>query len=222
MRGAGVEVAVIDDGVDPDNPDLSGSGKVVDGGDCSGDSCLASGGTTPSGSHGTAVAALVAASEDAQGIVGGAPDATIVSYKVFADAEGSTTNTAVVNAMLAAAARPSVRVLNLSLSGQFSSRIERDALAVIRTSRPDLVVVAAAGNDGRELPNSPAGLDGVLSVGASGQGGLLVRVDPAESDGLVATTAISRLSPSSCSLRATVHCWKRSSGRSATMTWSRR
>jgi len=64
-----------------------------------------------------------------------------------------------------------VRVLNLSLSGQFSSRIERDALAVIRTSRPDLVVVAAAGNDGRELPNSPAGLDGVLSVGASGQGG---------------------------------------------------
>jgi subtilisin family serine protease len=86
MRGAGVEVAVIDDGVDPDNPDLSGSGKVVDGGDCSGDSCLASGGTTPSGSHGTAVAALVAATEDAQGIVGGAPDATIVSYKVFADA----------------------------------------------------------------------------------------------------------------------------------------
>ena len=171
MRGAGVEVAVIDDGVDPDNPDLSGSGKVVDGGDCSGESCLASGGTTPSGSHGTAVAALVAASEDAQGIVGGAPDATIVSYKVFADAEGSTTNTAVVNAMLAAAARPSVRVLNLSLSGQLSSRIERDALAVIRTSRPDLVVVAAAGNDGRELPNSPAGLDGVLSVGASGQGG---------------------------------------------------
>ena len=171
MRGAGVEVAVIDDGVDPDNPDLSGSGKVVDGGDCSGDSCLASGGTTPSGSHGTAVAALVAATEDAQGIVGGAPDATIVSYKVFADAEGSTTNTTVVNAMLAAAARPSVKVLNLSVSGQFSSRIERDALAVIRTSRPDLVVVAAAGNDGRELPNSPAGLDGVLSVGASGQGG---------------------------------------------------
>jgi Subtilase family len=72
LVGAGLEVAVIDDGVDPGNPDLSGSGKVVDGGDCSGDSCLASGGTTPSGSHGTAVAALVAASEDAQGIVGGA------------------------------------------------------------------------------------------------------------------------------------------------------
>jgi Subtilase family len=171
MRGDGVEVAVIDDGVDPDNPDLSGSGKVVDGGDCSGDACLASGGTTPSGFHGTAVAALVAASEDAQGIVGAAPDATIVSYKVFADAEGSTSNTAVVNAMLAAAARPSVKVLNLSLSGQFSSRVEREAMATIRASRPDLVVVASAGNDGRELPNSPAGLDGVLSVGASEQGG---------------------------------------------------
>jgi subtilisin family serine protease len=93
MRGAGVEVAVIDDGVDPGNPDLSGSGKVVDGGDCSGDSCLASGGTTPSGFHGTAVAALIAASEDGQGIVGGAPDATIValarSGKLVVSASGS-------------------------------------------------------------------------------------------------------------------------------------
>ena len=171
MRGDGVEVAVIDDGVDPGNPDLSGSGKVVDGGDCSGDSCLASGGTTPSGFHGTAVAALVAANEDGQGIVGGAPDAAIVAYKVFADAEDSTTSTAVVNAMLAAAERPSVKVLILSLSGRFSSQVEREAMATIRTSRPDLVVVASAGNDGRELPNSPAGLNGVLSVGASEQGG---------------------------------------------------
>jgi Subtilase family len=171
MRGGGVEVAVIDDGVDPGNPDLSGSGKVVDGGDCSGDSCVANGGTTPSGFHGTAVAALIVASEDGQGIVGAAPDATVVAYKVFADVDGSTTNAAVVNAMLAAAARPSVKVLNLSLSGQFSSRLERDAMAVIRASRPELVVVASAGNDGRELPNSPAGLAGVLSVGASEQGG---------------------------------------------------
>jgi TfoX/Sxy family transcriptional regulator of competence genes len=32
-------------------------------------------------------------------------------------------------------------------------------------------------------------VDGNLAVAASGQGGLLVRVDPAESDGLVAETA---------------------------------
>jgi subtilisin family serine protease len=37
-------------------------------------------GTTPSGSHGTAVAALIAASEDDQGIVGVAPEASIVAY----------------------------------------------------------------------------------------------------------------------------------------------
>jgi subtilisin len=171
MRGDGVQVAVIDDGVDPANPDLSGVGKVVDGGDCSGDECLAGGGTSPSGSHGTAVAALVAANEDDEGIVGVAPDATVVAYKVFADAEAGTTSTAIVNAMLDAAERPEVKVINLSLGGPFSSRLEREAMASIRARRPDLVVVASAGNDARELPNSPAGLDGVLSVGASQRGG---------------------------------------------------
>lgn len=171
MRGGGVEVAVIDDGVDPTNPDLSASGKVVDGGDCSGDACLLSGGTTPSGPHGTAVAAVLAAGEDGEGVVGVAPDATVVAYKVFPDGVQGATNTAVANALLAAAARPSVRVVNLSLGSRFASRVERDALAAVRASRTDLVVVASAGNDGRELPNFPAGLAGVLSVGASERAG---------------------------------------------------
>ena len=166
-RGAGVQLAVIDDGVDPAISDLDGVGKVIDGGDCSAGTCQATGATTPSGPHGTAVAAVAAGEADGGGIVGAAPAATIVAYRVFPFGNTGASDTAIASALLAAAARPEVKVVNLSLGSQFSSRLERDTIATVRAARPDLVIVAAAGNDGRELPDFPAGVDGVLSVGAS-------------------------------------------------------
>ncbi len=165
MRGAGVSIAIVDDGVDPLNPDLSLPGKVLDGGDFTGESGAT--GLTPSGHHGTAVAAIVAATGDnGVGIVGGAPDATIRSYRVFSRTDESAGSAAVRAAVLAAVA-DGVSVINLSIGSPFRSEAVTDAIESARSA--DVVVVAATGNDGTERPTFPAANHGVISVGASQQ-----------------------------------------------------
>ncbi len=176
MTGSGVDVGVIDDGVFRGVADLPDA-RLVDGGDCSGDVCLATGGLidavgTGFGSHGTAVAAIIAGGAnltpvaDGEGIVGVAPAARIHAYRVFDDPFLGSTSVAVANAMLAAAA-DQMDVVNMSLGGSFRSRLEEDALALARTASPNTVWVASAGNQGEERANFPAGLPGVVSVGAS-------------------------------------------------------
>lgn len=164
MRGNGVTVAVIDDGVDPGNPDLSAPGKVVDGGDFTG--APGATGLTPSGDHGTAVAAIIAAEQgNGTGIVGGAPAARIASYRVFAD-EGNAGSPGIRAAILRAVS-DGAAVINLSLGGPFRSRAVTEAIEHARAS--DVVTVVASGNDGTERPNFPAADRGVISVGASQQ-----------------------------------------------------
>ena len=173
LDGAGVRVAVIDDGVFP-IADLSG--RLLDGGDCSGDVCRPFGGVNnldePGfGSHGTAVAAIIAAGRgNGVGIIGAAPAATVISYRVFADIAGGASDVSIANALVAAA-DDGVDVANLSLGTPFDSLVMRDAIAYARRVRPDMVVVAASGNDSGARPNYPAGSSTVLSVGASSQYG---------------------------------------------------
>jgi len=162
MRGQGVRVAVIDDGVDPSNPDLSAPGKVLDGGDFTSDTAAT--GLTPAGSHGTAVAAIIAAAEgNGVGIIGGAPDATIVSYRVFDSAGRS--GAAGVRAAILRAIDDGVAVINLSLGGPFRSQAVSEAIELALAA--DIVTVVATGNDGTERPTFPSGDRGVLSVGAT-------------------------------------------------------
>lgn len=170
--GAGVNVAVIDDGVYP-VADLVG--RLVDRGDCSGDVCLATGGVNnladPGfGSHGTAVAAIIAAGRGNDvGIVGAAPQATIWSYRVFPDITAGASDISIANAIMAAA-DDGADVANLSLGTPFDSRLLRDAVAYARRVRPDMVIVSASGNDSGARPSYPAGSATVLSVGASEPG----------------------------------------------------
>lgn len=164
--GAGATIAVIDDGVDAANPDLAG--RVV-----AGSSACATDALTPSGWHGTAVAALAAASDDGANMTGAAPAATIRSYKVFCSAGGGAESSAVADALAqvardiqAAAGAGSVAwVVNMSLGDRFESRAVQDGIDAV--SAAGGMVVAAAGNDGGEQPNFPAGGRHVLSVGAT-------------------------------------------------------
>ncbi|HVE62846.1 MAG TPA: S8 family serine peptidase [Mycobacteriales bacterium] len=170
--GAGVRVAVIDDGVYP-VADLAG--RVVDKGNCSQGACTATGGVNglddPGyGSHGTAVAAIIAAAADnGVGIVGAAPRATIFSYRVFPDILAGAADSAIASAIMEAA-DDGADVANLSLGTPFDSRVLRDAVSYARRVRPDMVIVAAAGNDGGDRPSYPAASPTVLSVGASTPG----------------------------------------------------
>jgi serine protease AprX len=191
--GAGIGVAVIDTGVTP-VPGLDGPGKVVTGPDLSFD---ASGATTPgldAFGHGTFMAGLIAghdsaATSTASGcttclntsgysntatFVGVAPDARIINVKVGA-ADGATDVSQVIAAIdwvTQHAHDPGVniRVLNLSFGTNSTQPYTVDPLAQAAEQawKHGIVVVAAAGNDGKAAENlaDPAYDPYVLAVGA--------------------------------------------------------
>ncbi|MFD0205831.1 MULTISPECIES: type VII secretion-associated serine protease mycosin [Saccharothrix] len=170
--GGGVLVAVVDTGVDRDHPQLAAPGKVVRGedfflvGDLPGDfDC---------GSHGTAVASIIAADQvEGVGFHGVAPGARVLPVRV---ADRDLNDSGAVNALdpvvLARGIRYAVdagaKVINLSMSGQDDNPYVRDAVA--HAVAKDVLVVAATGNrqqsGGPRLPSFPAAYDGVLGVGA--------------------------------------------------------
>jgi len=182
--GSAVVVAIVDSGVDPTHPELAG--RLLPGYDfCADDTsdCRASdpdpGAYAFGNWHGTHVAGIVAASAgDGMGVVGVAPDVRLLPVKVFPDApRGTTTVATLVAAVRWAAGLPvagvpdnpnPARVINLSLGGEFQSRLLEQALAEVRAR--GVVVVAAAGNAAsaeRTVPvEFPAAAPGVIAVGA--------------------------------------------------------
>lgn len=171
-RGAGVLVAVIDSGVDTDQPQLSRPGKVLPGRDFYSPGRLPA--TFDCESHGTEVASIIAADPvPGVGFHGIAPDARILPVRVTdRELNGQGEILQIDPQEVADGIRYAVdqgaRVLNLSLAGSTDLPAVRDAVGYA-VSR-DVVVVAAAGNqqqDGTtELPSYPAAYPGVLGVGA--------------------------------------------------------
>ncbi|NJP69283.1 S8 family serine peptidase, partial [Streptomyces spiramenti] len=169
--GAGVTVAVVDSGVDARHPDLAGA--VTDGSQFEvtrdeGEFAR----TTPAAEedcegHGTAVAGLVAARRaEGDRMTGVAPAARIHPVRSVDGVDRATHNT--VAAMIDDAVAADVDVLNLSLAVIEDHAPIREAVA--RAVAADIVVVAAAGNEGNTGPGSgrvyPAAYPDVLAVGA--------------------------------------------------------
>ena len=126
--------------------------------------------------HGTHVAGTVGATtNNALGVVGVAGwnrngvNVRILPLRVLGNDGGGTTlgeaNALYYSAQLAS---PRVDVINLSLGGSFDSTIERDAINAALAA--NIVVVAAAGNDGQfqspPQPGFPADYPGVIKVSA--------------------------------------------------------
>ena len=166
--GKGVTVAVIDTGVDDTNPQLRG---VVTGGQNFLTSESGNSLTDPDG-HGTMVAGIIAARPTSgTGFVGLAPGADILSLRQN-DSQGDGTETTLADAVNAAV-DAKVGVINISQdvtsNGRPVSVASNSSLAhaIARAIAANIVVVAAAGNEGLSLPTYPASLPGVLGVGAS-------------------------------------------------------
>jgi thermitase len=155
--GAGIKVAVIDTGVNPNHPDLAG--QVLQGADLVNNDNDA----TDDHGHGTHVAGTVSAiANNLKGVAGVAPDAKIIPIKVLA-ANGSGKNDDIAEGILKAAAL-GAKVINMSLGGPDNSQTLEAAIAQVQ--RQGVIVIAAAGNDNVNTPFYPAANEGVIGVGA--------------------------------------------------------
>lgn len=171
--GAGVVVAVVDSGVDPANTHLTPA--VLPGVDVVGIEGDPRGWTDTAG-HGTAVAGIIAARPwEGSGLVGLAPDATILPVRVYyadddqAAEAGVQPQTGRIAQGILWAVDNGARVINVSISSTVDDPALRDAVRVA-TERGALVV-ASAGNrttaeDTTDSPRYPAAYDEVLAVTA--------------------------------------------------------
>lgn len=164
-KGKNVKVAVIDSGVDVKNPQLADAVNVR----LSADLVDPKGkGTTDPVGHGTEVAGIIAARPSkSTGFVGIAPEATIISIRQAGE-DGTGTVDNLVKALDKAVAA-GASVINIS---QDTSRGTPELARAISDAvvKKDVVVVAAAGNDGADgkaRTTFPGGYRGVLAVGAS-------------------------------------------------------
>lgn len=156
--GSGVRVAVIDTGVDSAHPELSGRIKVkrnlVNGDPSQFDGDV----------HGTAVAGVIAAAaNNAQGLVGVAPQAEVLGLKAcwqnVPGYGGAVCNSFTLAKALNVAIDQQVDVINLSLGGPPDALLAR---LVQRAVADDIVVVGAV--DARHPDGFPGAVPGVLAV----------------------------------------------------------
>ncbi len=149
-------VAVIDSGIDETHPDLTGA--VVDRFDTLG-------GTVQAHAHGTAIAGAISAHG---ALLGVAPHANILAIRAFGAADttpGAEGTTAHVVEGLNWAYDHHARIVNMSFAGAFDPLL---ALAISKAHRKDMIIVAAAGNEGPgAAPAYPAADPNVIAVTAT-------------------------------------------------------
>lgn len=157
-RGAGITVAVLDSGVKPAKPDLSG--QVARGYDAI---KAKPGGRKDKYGHGTFIAGMIAGKNDGGGIAGLAPSARILPVKVL-DSEGIGDSDDIARGIIWAVDN-GADVINMSFGADSPNRVEAEAIDYARGA--GVTLVAAGGNEGVRLVMYPAGYPGVLGVAAT-------------------------------------------------------
>ena len=153
--GTGVSVAVLDTGVDYTHPEIAARFTSEKGFDA-----ISGGDPIDRHGHGTHVAGIVAGKN-----VGVARAATLYAVKVLSD-YGSGSDGSVMRG-IDWATRKDAGVINMSLGGP--GRSQAFQLVVNAAHEKGVVLVAAAGNSGREEASYPAAYEHVISVAALDQ-----------------------------------------------------
>jgi serine protease AprX len=187
VDGSGVGVAIIDSGAAATHDDLAATGRVVRFVDFVNHQSAA----YDDYGHGTHVAGIVAGSGfDSGGArTGIAPGANLIVLKAL-DASGSGRISDVIAALGYAIVNKNalhIRVVNMSIAAPVSESYYADplTLATLAAVNSGIVVVAAAGNNGRSVDGhgqyggvaAPGNAPWVLTVGASSHMGTIDRSD---------------------------------------------
>ena len=155
--GAGVDVAVIDSGIDAGHPDLDDN--YQGGWDFVGDDGV----PDDEFGHGTHVAGTIAAEDNNDGVIGVAPEANLWALKVL-DNTGSGWYSDIIDA-LGWCVSNEMEVANMSLGGSFRSRALQQACD--NAYKAGVLLVAAAGNESSRQIIYPARYDSVIAVSAT-------------------------------------------------------
>ncbi len=166
--GRGARIAIIDSGVDTQHSDFGG--VVIETFNALGDV------KAETGTHGTAIAGIIAARGTLRGI---APAATLLSVRAFPSDQGrqpQMTTTFVLLKSIEWSIANGARVLNLSLAGPRDTLMEK---AVVAAAAKGVIMVAAAGNNGDKAPPAyPAAYSDVIAVTAiDARDGLYLRAN---------------------------------------------
>lgn len=110
--------------------------------------------------HGTAVAALMIGDDGvSQGII---PGASLLSIRIADETGGS--NTFLLAEGIVRAVDEGAQIINISMGSYGDSPLVQDAVAY--AGEKQVLIVAAAGNEGFSTPSYPAAYEGVIAVGA--------------------------------------------------------
>ena len=171
-KGENITIAVIDSGIDTDHPEFEG--KISEYSYNATEDKIVKDYTDENGNydwslvedergHGTAVTGVIAASWDNGGIVGIAPNVTVITIKAKCDEKGQFSESDLVFGLYYAIERD-VDIVNMSFGGQGSKNAFAEATRLAVDS--DIICVASAGNDSTAALQYPAADPNVISVGA--------------------------------------------------------
>jgi subtilisin family serine protease len=173
--GTGVNVAVIDTGVDGAHPALAGSLRIsrcliADANPAEGRPVNWGAASVARAAHGTHVAGIIAARPGFGGPEGVAPAAGLCSYRIFPDNAGGekgAENIDIINAIIAAI-RDGCHVINLSIEG---AKLREDGVrsAITEAWNQGVICVAAAGNGFGGPVSYPAAHPNCVAVTALGK-----------------------------------------------------
>ncbi|MEU4395440.1 S8 family serine peptidase [Kribbella sp. NPDC023855] len=157
-------VAVLDTGVDAGHPDLAG--HLVAGYNATSPNR----GPIDDNGHGTMTLGIIAAAaNNGIGVAGVGWNAKAMPVKVL-DSEGSGYDVDIAEG-ISWAVDHGAKVINMSLGGPGENAVL--AATIQNALDRGVVVVAAAGNDGNNVPSYPAAYPGVIAVGATNAAGVL-------------------------------------------------
>lgn len=170
VSGERVRVAVLDTGIDLTHPDLRSNlvplrRYCTDPCDFIDRDSDPSDEPNPFFGHGSETSGNIAAVENDVGVIGVAPKAGILAYRVCGAPPTGGCPTSAIVAGIEEAVEDGAKVISMSFGGSAATRTERTAVSNAHAA--GVVLVASSGNAGRPPVLFPAALPDVIAVGAT-------------------------------------------------------